>query len=151
MKAQDKLKLGLRGAVTITQRHVESGEKKIVQSNLIVDGAYEQLPRLLSGDLVNNEITKLAFGSDDTAPTVNDTTITHLIPAVWLSVVPSYPSIYAVKFSATWPAAVNNIQTIQELGLFCADNTMVARTVFQEMKKSAGWEWVIEWTLIYAV
>lgn len=151
MKAEDRLKLGLTGQVKITQIHINSGEKRIVKSNLIVDGAYEQLPRLLSGDLLNNEITKIAFGTDGTAPAVGNTTVTHLAPPVWLAVAPTYPTVYTAKFTATWASGVTNAQGIKEIGLFCADNVMSARTVFQEMKKSTGWEWLIEWSLVYAV
>lgn len=141
----------LHGCLVITARNVQTGKRELVvhSPNLVVDKAYEQLASLLGGDLANNHVTKLAFGSNGTAAASTDTGLTQLAPQVWLAVTATYPSAKSVLFTTTWAASVQNTITIREVGLFCTDNTLVARKAFQDIKKSTDWEWTIEWLLRY--
>jgi len=141
----------LSGRIEIMAVHEVTKEKKVVcKQNLVVNGAYSQLARLLSGDIVNNAITKLDFGTDGDAPTIYEVSLQAPL-GIWLSVTDSYPSITSATFSATWASAVVNTNGIKEVGLFCEDNTLCSRAVFQEMKKSAGWTWTINWSLYYTL
>lgn len=151
METRDKLVKSLTGLITISQRNEKTGEVKIVQSNLVVDGLYEQLTKLLSGDLVTNHISKISFGSNGTTPAVTDVNVTALAPPVWINVTATYPTVTTVRFSASWAANQTHSDTIREIGLFCANNVLAARSVFQGMHKSVGWLWTIQWDLVYSV
>ena len=151
MHKHDLVSSSLQGIVRIVATN-EQGEKKLLhQSNLVVNSTYAQLAYLLSGDLTNREISKLAFGTGAIAAAVTDTTITHLSPQVWLALTVSYPTITQVSFLGTWESSVTKTDDITEIGLFFANNTLAARTVFQAMRKSAGWTWTILWNLSYTV
>ena len=149
MNAQDAIEKALTGELRIHMRHLETGDEKLVKSNLIVNGAYTQLTYLLAGTLTNRHVSQVAFGTDGTAAAVTNTGVTG--PVVWLATTATYPTVYSVNFHATWGAAVQNVTELKEAGLFSADTTLVARTVFQGMRKSTGWQWDIDWVLSYSV
>lgn len=149
MNARDVVDKTLSGELRINMVHSETGEAKLVKSNLIVNSAYTQLTYLLSGALTNRQVSQIGFGVSPVSPAVTDLSLTGTV--VWLPVVATYPTVYSVKFEAAWAASAQNATGLFEAGLLSADNTLIARTVFQEMKKSVGWKWSIEWTLSYSV
>lgn len=149
MNAKDAIDKALTGILQIHMRHTESGEEKVVTSNLVVNGAYVQLTNLLAGYLTNRHVSQVAFGVGDTVPVVSDAGVTG--PVVWLPTVASYPTLYSVKFEATWGTTFTDATELKEAGLFSADTTLVARTTFQGMRKSVGWEWNVAWVLSYSV
>lgn len=139
----------LQGKVDLILRNVETGEQRIVKSNLVVNGAYSQLTYLLGGNLTNRKVANIAFGKDGTAPAETDTGVTHLAPPVWLAVTYTFPTVYSVQFTATWPSVATHADAVEEIGLFSLDTTLVARVAFDPMMKSAGWIWEINWLLTY--
>lgn len=149
-RVKEELNKGLAGEVSITCRNEKTGEVKRVGGNLVVNMAYENLAKLLgrvSGFVT--PIDTIAFGIGTTAAAVTDTGITGAV--VSLTATASYPAAYTVKFSASWASSASSAADITEVGLFFQDNSLAARYVFAAMKKSAGWEWTIEWTLSYTV
>ena len=151
MKTKDGVKKGLTGLVEIVCRNDETGEQKVVASNnLVVNGAYEELAKLL-GDLSDSSIYKMIFGTGGAvAPTVTDTTVTAIANAPIL-VTGVFIDPYTLKFTAEWGSAETNALGINEVGMFFQNNVMAARYVFGEMEKSAGWTWTINWTFSYTI
>jgi len=151
MNVREEVDHRLRGRIKIVAEHEVTKEKRVIcEQNLVVNGTYSQLSRLLSGDLVDNTITKLDFGTDGTAPTIYEVALQGPL-GIWLTVSDTYPSITTVTFGATWASDQVNTNSIREVGLFTEDNTLCTRAVFQEMKKSEGWTWTISWTLYYTL
>jgi hypothetical protein len=97
----------------------------IREENLIVDGARVQMAHLIGGDGANRQITKIAFGTNGTAPTVNDTAITDAYEKAFSG--HTYPEAGQVQFAWNLATSEDNGQAILEFGLLCADGTLFAR------------------------
>jgi hypothetical protein len=93
--------------------------------NLIVDGARVQMAHLIAGESANRQITKIAFGTNGTAPAVNNTAITDAFEKAFSG--HTYPEAGQVKFSWNLATSEDNGQEIMEFGLLCADGTLFAR------------------------
>jgi hypothetical protein len=95
--------------------------------NLIVNGARNQMARLVAGDFTNRNITKISFGTNGAEPTVEDTAITN---AFTKNVEGSaYPAMGQVTIAWKLLTSEDNGQAIMEFGLVCADNTLFSRRV----------------------
>jgi hypothetical protein len=95
------------------------------EENLIVDGARVQMAHLISGDAEDREITRIAFGTDGTAPAATDTEITDAFEKEVSGC--TFPEAGHVKFSWSLAASEDNGQAIMEFGLLCADGALFAR------------------------
>lgn len=119
----------------------------IDECNLIVNGAKNQLARLIGGDGANRQINRIGFGLGVTAASPNDTALTGaLIKAVGGH---SYPATGQVQFDWTLSTAEGNGAAITEFGLFCADDTLFARKVRAPIQKEADLSLTGSWTIIF--
>ncbi len=99
-------------------------------NNLIVSAAKVSLAALLSGDGASKIVTKIAFGTNGTAPASSDTAITG---AYTKNVVGhSYPATGQVEFSWNLLTGEANGMQIKEFGLISEDGTLFARKVREE-------------------
>jgi len=99
--------------------------EEVEDSNLIVNGARNEMARLISGDFTNRNITKISFGTNGTPPTVADTQITNAFTKNVAGY--SYPAMGQVQINWTLLTTEDNGQEICEFGLVCADNTLFSR------------------------
>lgn len=151
MNTKDAIYKGLRGEVEIVCKNTKTGEEvREVSNNLVVQGAYSELAKLL-GNLSDSNIYKMIFGTGGAvAPTASDATVTAIANAP-LIVTSEFIDAYTLKFTGVWADTEVNVQSINELGLFFENNVMAARYVFGAMQKSVDWTWTINWTFSYVI
>lgn len=119
----------------------------IDEQNLIVNGAKNQLARLIGGDGANRQINRIGFGTGTSPAAPNDITLTGaLIKALAGH---SYPATGQVKFDWTLSTAEGNGAAITEFGLLCADDTLFARKVRAPIEKDADLSLTGSWTIIF--
>jgi hypothetical protein len=114
--------------------------------NLIVNGARNQMARLIAGNFTNRNITKISFGTNQAAPTVNDTAIANAFTKAVVGY--TYPAMGQVTISWNLLTSEDNGQAIMEFGLVCADNTLFSRRVrsnpiYKESDISIEGQWTI--------
>jgi hypothetical protein len=114
--------------------------------NLIVNGARDQMARLISGDVANRHITKIAFGTNGTEPTVDDTAITNAFSKNVLGY--AYPDMGQVTVNWNLLTSENNGMAILEFGLICGNTTLFSRRIrnnpiFKEPDISMEGQWTI--------
>jgi hypothetical protein len=95
--------------------------------NLIVNGARDQMARLIAGNFTNRSVTKISFGTSGTEPAVADTAITNAFTKDVTGY--AYPAMGQVTISWNLLTSEDNGQAIMEFGLVCADNTLFSRRV----------------------
>ncbi|MDR2150141.1 MAG: hypothetical protein LBO67_04870 [Spirochaetaceae bacterium] len=116
--------------------------------NLIVNGARNQMARLIVGDFTNRNITKISFGTNGSTPTVEDTVITNAFTKAVVGF--TYPAMGQVTISWNLLTSENNGQAIMEFGLVCADNTLFSRRVrANPIYKESDISIEGQWTIIY--
>lgn len=119
----------------------------IVEPNLIVNGAKDQLARLVGGAGTDRHITHIGFGIGTTAAAPTNT---GLSGAYWKPVTAvSYPATGRVAFDWTLSTAEANGMAITEFGLRCADGTLFARKVRAAIHKSDDLSLTGTWTIIF--
>jgi hypothetical protein len=111
---------------------IKNGEviKHVRDDNHIVDGARFQMAHLIGGDESDRQITTIAFGTNGTAPTDSDTTITNAFEKDISG--HTYPEAGQVQFAWNLATTEDNGQAIMEFGLLCADGTLFARFVLTD-------------------
>ncbi|MDR2409603.1 MAG: hypothetical protein LBE13_16045 [Bacteroidales bacterium] len=114
--------------------------------NLIVNGARNQMARLIAGAFTNRDITKIAFGTSGVAPTVDDTALTNAFIKNVTGF--AYPAMGQVTISWNLLTSEDNGQAIMEFGLVCADGTLFSRRVranpiYKESDISIEGQWTI--------
>jgi hypothetical protein len=102
----------------------------IIENNLIVNGARDQVARLIAGNVIGRSINRIAFGTNGDEPTVDDTAITDQFVRNVKSF--SYPAMGQVQIDWDLPVTENNGMAIMEFGLLTADNTLFARRIRQD-------------------
>ncbi len=115
--------------------------------NLIVNNGRTAITRLLGGDAANRSLTKISFGTNNTAPTATDTAITSPFTKSLGTV--SYPSISSVKYEWTLEANEANGKAITEFGLLCNDNTLFARKTREAINKNSDIRLVGSWEITF--
>jgi hypothetical protein len=119
----------------------------IDEPNLIVNGAKNQLARLVAGSGANRHITHIGFGVGTAAPAPGNTGLTS---AYWKSVGPvEYPADGQVAFSWSLATSEANGLALTEFGLRCADGTLFARKVRNPIHKSDDLSLTGVWTLMF--
>lgn len=93
--------------------------------NLVVDLSKQQLARLIGGDVTNRSLTKIGFGTSGTAPAAGNTSLTDAYVKALGAV--TYPATNSVQFAFTLGTSEANGKSIQEFGLFTADDVLFAR------------------------
>lgn len=121
--------------------------EEFVEPNLIVNGAKDQLARLVGGAGANRHITHIGFGIGTTAAAPTNT---GLSGAYWKPVTSvSYPATGQVAFAWALGASEANGMAITEFGLRCADGTLFARKVRAPIHKSDDLSLTGTWTIIF--
>jgi hypothetical protein len=97
------------------------------EKNLIVDVSKTIHSRLLGGATTGKIITKIGFGTNGTAPSAGNTSLTG--PYIKLLDSVSYPTSNQVQFNFSLGSSENNGVGILEFGLISGDGSLYARRV----------------------
>lgn len=131
----------------------EDGSKQLhfEKKNLIVNGGKTIMAKLLGGDASYKNlehITKIAFGSSNTAVSATQTALVAQQFEKAASV--SYPVFNQVKFSTTMEDGEGGSYTYQELGLkSSATGILFSRLVISPITKSALYKIQVDWTISF--
>lgn len=141
--------LQLKGIVRIKVFSVSTGEllEDYEDRNLVVNGGRTAVTKLLGGDVANRSLTKISFGTNNTAPSATDSAITSPFTKSLGTV--SYPSISSVKYEWTLESGEANGKAIAEIGLLCNDNTLFARKTREVINKNSDIRLVGSWEITF--
>lgn len=103
--------------------------------NLVVNGGREAVMKLLGAGDTDKQLTQISVGTNGTAPTGSDNSITGAFTKNLGAV--SYPTISSVQFAWTIGALEANGINIAEFGLLCDDDTLFARKVRAVIAKNS--------------
>lgn len=116
-----------------------------VDANLVVNSGRAAVMNLLGSGSSAKQLTKLAVGTNGTAPNGSDTAITGAYTKALGAV--SYPTVSSVRFDWSLGAGEANGMSIAEFGLLCTDNTLFARKTREVINKNSdiilNGNWVI--------
>lgn len=124
-----------------SEKVVETYEEK----NLIVTLGKTNITKLLGGDTAGKKISKIAIGTDGTAPAITDTGLTGMFSKLISGV--SYPDANSVLFSWSLETSEGNGMTIREFGLLNENNVLCARKVRTDIVKTADVRLVGTWKI----
>lgn len=119
----------------------------IDEKNLIVNGAKNQLARLIGGSGTNRQITQIGFGVGTAAAAPGDTALTSPYLKAIGSV--SYPATGQVQFNWSLSTAEMNGVSITEFGLICADGTLFSRKQRAPIQKESDLSLTGSWTILF--
>ena len=124
--------------------------EEVEEKNLIVNGARNQMARLIAGDFQGRNITKIAFGVSGTAPVVGDETLTN--PFIKELSGFSFPEMGQVQFD--WELTIHeaNGKAILEFGLITEDDTLFSRRIRDNGKpihKESDISIIGQWIIIF--
>lgn len=141
--------LTMKGVFRLTA--IEAATGRIIEQyedrNLVVNGGRTAVTRLLGGDVTNRSVTKIAFGTNGTAPAATDTAITGAFTKALGAV--SYPTISSVRWDWTLETSEANGTTIQEFGLLTAGDVLFARKTRQAIVKTVDIRLVGTWEITF--
>lgn len=120
--------------------------EEATEKNLIVNAGYNNLARLLGGDVTNRSVNRIGFGEDATAPTEADTALT--VP-VYKTVTASYPATGEVSFAWVLDYSEANGKTIREFGLVSTNNNLFSRKVRSAIDKTSDIRLEGAWRVIF--
>jgi len=119
----------------------------IVDKNLIVNGAKNQLARLIGGDGSNRHVTHFGVGIG-TSPAQPDNVT--LQGGVWKPISSvSYPDTGKVQFNWNLTTADANGLALTEFGLRCADGTLFSRKQRAAINKANDIALAGTWTILF--
>jgi hypothetical protein len=125
----------------------------IDEKNLIVNGAKNQLARLLGGNVSGRSITQIGFGIGTTAAAPGDTalTLSPLYPSTSVKAIGSvaYPATGQVQFNWSLSTAELNGVPITEFGLLCQDGTLFSRKSRAPIQKESDLSLIGFWTILF--
>jgi len=151
MKLQDEIPMC--GHFHIELRRSGALVEVIDEKNLIVNGAKNQLARLIGGSGTNRQITQIGFGIGTTAAAPGNTALTYspLYPTSSLKAIGSvgYPATGQVQFNWSLSTAELNGVAITEFGLFCQDGTLFSRKQRAPIQKESDLSLTGSWTIIF--
>ncbi len=140
-------KLTIKGIFSLRIFDVANGKllEEYVDNNLVVNNGRTAVVRLLGGDVANRSITKLSVGTNSTAPTATDNSITGAFTKALGTV--SYPTISSVRWAWTLEDTEANGMAIREFGLLCNNNDLFARKTREVINKTSAIRLEGEWEL----
>ena len=99
-------------------------------ANLILNGARNQMARLIAGDFTDRHITKIAVGVNGTLPVVTDTAIT----GSYIKELDghSFPAMGQVQCNWSLGTSEANGMSIIEFGLMSEDGTLFSRRIRED-------------------
>lgn len=139
----------LRGHFLLDLRRASDGAliERFEDDNLIVNGAKDQLARLVAGDTASRHITHIGFGVGTAAAAPTNTGLTG---AFWKPIASvSYPATGQVAFAWALGAGEADGMAITEFGLRTAGGVLFARKVRNPIHKSDDLTLSGVWTLIF--
>jgi hypothetical protein len=142
----------LRGVFTMKVYKDGGKNRKLIETfedhNLIVNLARVSMAHLIAGDTANRSMQSIAFGTNGTAPTVDDTDITS--PFVKNLGGVTYPQVGQARFSWTLSTSEANGKAIMEFGLLTADGKLFCRrTRSTPINKESDISLEGTWTIIF--
>jgi len=132
-----QLRVWRRGALILAQH----------DPNMIVALAKDALAQLVAGDGAQQHVTQIAFGTDGTAPTPDDVSLTDTFAKAIDGF--AYPAPGQVAFNWTLGTAEANGLAIREFGLLTVDDTLFARKSRAVIEKDDDLSLEGTWTLIF--
>ena len=141
-------KLSLRGIFEMRVYKAGKLIEEIIDDNLIVNIAKEQMAHLIAGSTTGRSIASIAFGTNGVDPDLGDTVIT----GQWSKAVlgHSYPLPGRVRFDWQLGLNENNGMSIREFGLLTADGKLFARkTRANPLNKESDITVEGNWTIIF--
>lgn len=145
MRLHDQLTLS--GIFTLNMFRDGALVETVVENNLIVQLAKNQLAHLIAGDGADRHITRIGFGVGSSPATPNDTGLTSsYVKAVG---VPTYPAAGQVRFPWSLSTSEANGKSITEFGLICADGRLFARKVRAPIDKQSDLSLTGHWTILF--
>jgi hypothetical protein len=131
MRLFDRFKKGPTGFFTLEVRERKSGKliECFQEKNLVVIGSQPTHAALLGGNVSNNSVTKMGFGTNGTAPVFGNTTLTGQYVNAIVST--TYPVSNEVSFQfqlGNTDAGADGM-AISEFGLLTTAGVLYARKV----------------------
>lgn len=144
MEIRDKI-ISLNGILHLRALDPKGKELwRSAENNLIVVGGYEAAAQALAG-IAGAKIQQVAVGTNGTAPTGSDISITNPVVVQVQSV--EYPAVGTVRFNFMLEYADAVGMSIREFGLFTADGRLFSRKVRQPIEKTAQMSIVGAWEI----
>ena len=137
----------LKGELTI--RVFRNGEliHEDVEKNQIVNLARTSLTKLLAGDGSGFQLAKIGFGTNGTAATAGDTTLTGAFVKALGS--HSYLAFNVMQFNWTLENDEANGMAIQEMGLISSNDTLFARRTRAAINKTSDLRIEGNWKIFF--
>jgi len=104
--------------------------EEVKGQNLILNGARNQMARLIAGDFNNRHITKIAVGVNGTLPVVTNEAISGAFVKDLDGY--SFPAMGQVQFDWSLGTGEANGMAIIEFGLMSADGTLFSRRIRED-------------------
>jgi hypothetical protein len=144
--------VSLRGVFTMNVYKGEGGNRKLIETfedhNLIVNLARVSMAHLIAGDVAQRSMLSIAFGTNGSTPTVDDTEITN--PFVKGLGAAAYPQAGQVRFAWNLTTSEANGKAIMEFGLLTADGSLFCRrTRTTPINKESDISLEGTWTIIF--
>ncbi len=137
----------MRGVLVIEVRRNGTLVDVFTDDNLIVNGAKNQLARLIGGDVTNRHITHFGAGIGTSTATPDNATLQG---AVWKAVSSvSYPETGKAQFNWNLTTADANGLALTEFGLRCADGTLFSRKQRAPINKASDIALSGTWTILF--
>ena len=146
----DNVYKGYRGYLQIQELDAQG---KLIRSintpNVITYDAREMLTFLLAGYQSASTYAKyLRVGTDNTAPTRDDTALGNQVDSVELTY--TFPDVDRVQFEGILPNTTpSNGYTLTEAGLFSENDNMFARQIYDGLGKTSAVQLKYIWTIIF--
>jgi len=124
--------------------------EEVEDDNLIVNGAREQMAKLIAGEFNGRNITKVAFGENETSPDMDDTTIKNAFQKNISSY--SFPELGQVQFNFELERHEANGKAIVEFGLITEDGTLFSRRLRKygkPLNKEEDMSFIGQWIIIF--
>lgn len=115
--------------------------------NLVVNNGRQIVMQLLGSANLNKRLSRLAVGTNGTAPVGTNTAITGAYTKNLGTV--TYPTISSVRFDWTLGAGEANGIAIREFGILSTDNTLFARKVREVINKNSDIILNGNWTISF--
>ena len=125
-------------------------EEETKEENLIVTVGRTQMAKLLAGDFTKRNVSQISFGTNGTAPALENTVITGAYKKAISSI--NFPAAGQVRFNWNLATTEANGKAILEFGLICADDTLFSRRVRESGKpinKESDISLEGSWTIIF--
>jgi hypothetical protein len=148
--------VSLRGVFKMKVYKGEGEKRELIETfeddNLIVDLARTTMAHLIAGDVTNRQMKFISFGTNGTAPTVDDTAITNpYTKNLGVIITPNLNNtVNQVTFEWNLTTSEANGLAIMEFGMLTADGKLFCRrTRTTPINKQSDISLEGTWTIIF--